>query len=59
MALVVHKYGGTSVGNLEKIREVAKKVVTAHNAGDHVVVVVSAMAGETVRGAGDCGEGRG
>ncbi|MBI3600557.1 MAG: aspartate kinase [Nitrospinae bacterium] len=49
MALVVHKYGGTSVGNLEKIRNVAKKVVDACNAGDHVVVVVSAMAGETDR----------
>ncbi len=49
MSLVVHKYGGTSVGNLEKIRDVAKKVVDACNAGDHVVVVVSAMAGETDR----------
>ena len=47
MSLLVHKYGGTSVGNLEKIREVAKKVVDACNSGDHVVVVVSAMAGET------------
>ncbi|MBI5747927.1 MAG: aspartate kinase [Nitrospinae bacterium] len=49
MALLVQKYGGTSVGNLEKIREVAKKVVDACNSGDHVVVVVSAMAGETDR----------
>ncbi len=49
MSLLVHKYGGTSVGNLEKIREVAKKVVDACNFGDHVVVVVSAMAGETDR----------
>ena len=49
MALLVYKYGGTSVGNLEKIREVAKKVVDACNSGDHVVVVVSAMAGETDR----------
>ena len=49
MSLLVHKYGGTSVGNLEKIREVAKKVVDACNSGDHVVVVVSAMAGETDR----------
>jgi aspartate kinase len=49
MALVVHKYGGTSVGNLEKIQDVAKKVVDACNAGDQVVVVVSAMAGETDR----------
>ena len=49
MSLLVYKYGGTSVGNLEKIREVAKKVVDACNSGDHVVVVVSAMAGETDR----------
>ena len=49
MALLVYKYGGTSVGNIDKIREVAKKVVDACNSGNHVVVVVSAMAGETDR----------
>ncbi|MBI4377840.1 MAG: aspartate kinase [Nitrospinae bacterium] len=49
MSLVIQKYGGTSVGNLEKIRDVAKKIVSDCNAGDHVVVVVSAMAGETDR----------
>src|SRR3990172_874518 len=49
MGLVVQKYGGTSVGNVARIREVAKKVVEARRAGDSVVVVVSAMAGETDR----------
>ncbi|MBI3013820.1 MAG: aspartate kinase [Candidatus Tectomicrobia bacterium] len=49
MGLVVQKYGGTSVGNVARIRDVAKKVVEARRAGDGVVVVVSAMAGETDR----------
>jgi aspartate kinase len=49
MALVVQKYGGTSVGDLERIRNVAKRVLNAKNQGHHVVVVVSAMAGETDR----------
>lgn len=49
MALVVQKFGGTSVGDLNKIREVAKKVAARVDEGDHVVVVVSAMAGETDR----------
>lgn len=49
MALVVQKYGGTSVGDLHKIHEVAKKVGARVDQGDQVVVVVSAMAGETDR----------
>jgi aspartate kinase len=49
MRLVVKKFGGTSVGNIERILEVAKKVVAAHDQGDKIVVVVSAMAGETDR----------
>ncbi|MFB3925747.1 MAG: aspartate kinase [Syntrophales bacterium] len=49
MGLVVQKYGGTSVANVEKIRNVAGKVIRAKEAGDDVVVVVSAMAGETDR----------
>lgn len=49
MALIIQKYGGTSVGSLERIRNVAKRVVETHNAGHQVVVVVSAMAGETDR----------
>lgn len=49
MALIVQKYGGTSVGTIEKIKHVAKKVVEAKKAGNDLVVVVSAMAGETDR----------
>lgn len=47
MALVVQKYGGTSVGDIERIRNVARKVINTKNQGHEVVVVVSAMAGET------------
>jgi len=49
MALVVQKYGGTSVGNLEKIACVAKKVIRTKEEGNDVVVVLSAMSGETDR----------
>jgi len=49
MALIVQKYGGTSVANIEKIENVAKKVIKTKEAGNDVVVVVSAMAGETDR----------
>lgn len=49
MALVVQKYGGTSVGSIERIRAVAKRVVETHQQGHQVVVVVSAMSGETDR----------
>lgn len=49
MALIVHKYGGTSVGSLERIRAVADNVVKFRQQGHEVVVVVSAMAGETDR----------
>lgn len=49
MALVVQKYGGTSVGDVERIRNVAKRVLNTKNQGHEVVVVVSAMAGETDR----------
>jgi aspartate kinase len=47
MALVVQKYGGTSVGDIERIRNVARRVLNTKNQGHEVVVVVSAMAGET------------
>ncbi|MEM7097022.1 MAG: aspartate kinase [Pseudomonadota bacterium] len=47
MALIVQKYGGTSVGDLDKIRGVAKRVMKYRSAGHDVVVVVSAMSGET------------
>jgi len=49
MALWVQKYGGTSVGSIERIAAVATKVQAARAAGHQVVVVVSAMAGETNR----------
>lgn len=45
----VHKYGGTSVGSVERIQAVADRVVGSLDAGEEVVVVVSAMAGETDR----------
>ena len=47
MALVVQKYGGTSVGDPERIKNVARRVLHTKNQGHQVVVVVSAMAGET------------
>ena len=49
MALIVQKYGGTSVGSIERIEHVAEKVMAARQAGNDVVVVVSAMSGETNR----------
>ncbi len=49
MALIVQKFGGTSVGSIERIRAVAERVQTRHRAGNGVVVVVSAMSGETDR----------
>ncbi len=49
MALIVQKYGGTSVGDLEKIKNVAKRVIKGYDAGNDMVVVLSAMAGETDR----------
>ncbi|MBS2023520.1 MAG: aspartate kinase [Deltaproteobacteria bacterium] len=49
MALIVQKYGGTSVGDLDRIRNVARRCVAARKAGHDVVVVVSAMSGETNR----------
>lgn len=49
MALIVQKYGGTSVGSIERIEAVADKVARFRNGGDRVVVVVSAMGGETDR----------
>lgn len=49
MALIVQKYGGTSVGTVEKIKQIAKKISKQAQAGDQIVVVVSAMSGETNR----------
>ena len=47
MALIVQKYGGTSVGNPERIKNVARRVLETQQAGNKVVVVVSAMSGVT------------
>ncbi|MBE9536313.1 MAG: aspartate kinase [Proteobacteria bacterium] len=47
MALVVQKFGGTSVGSTEKIKNVARRVISEKEKGNDVVVVVSAMSGET------------
>lgn len=49
MALIVQKFGGTSVGSIERIRHVASKVIDTKKQGHDVVVVVSAMHGETDR----------
>lgn len=49
MALIVQKFGGTSVGSVERIQQVAEKVKKFRERGDDVVVVVSAMSGETNR----------
>jgi len=49
MALIVQKFGGSSVANIERIENVARKVIASRDAGNQVVVVVSAMKGETDR----------
>jgi aspartate kinase len=49
MALVVQKYGGTSVADVQRIQSVARRVVARKNAGDELVVVLSARAGDTDR----------
>ena len=49
MALIVQKYGGTSVGSVERIQHVAEKVMESQKQGNQIVVVVSAMSGETNR----------
>ena len=49
MALIVHKYGGTSVGSAERIKNVARRIAKWSRAGHQLVVVVSAMSGETNR----------
>ena len=49
MSIVVQKYGGTSIGTIDKISQVADKVISEKNNGNDIVVVVSAMSGETNR----------
>ena len=56
MSVIVQKYGGTSVGDIERIQAVAERVRRAKGAGHDVVVVVSAMAGETDRLLGLAGQ---
>lgn len=47
MALIVQKYGGTSVGSIEKIQNVARKVIEEYKKGNRMVIVLSAMSGQT------------
>ena len=49
MALIVQKFGGTSLGSIERIEQVAEKVARFRDQGHDMVVVVSAMSGETNR----------
>jgi aspartate kinase len=56
MALVVQKYGGTSMGSIERIKNVAKRVVKTYDAGNDMIVVVSAMSGETNKLVALCNE---
>ena len=49
MALLVQKFGGTSVGTVEKIENIADKLIASHKEGNSIVAVVSAMSGETNR----------
>src|SRR5947207_7017893 len=49
MGLIVQKYGGTSVGSTERIRSVARRVARFHSEGHQLVIVPSAMSGETNR----------
>jgi aspartate kinase len=49
VALVVQKFGGTSVGSIDRIRNVARRAIAAQKKGDKIVVIVSAMSGETNR----------
>ncbi|MEJ7808626.1 MAG: aspartate kinase, partial [Telluria sp.] len=49
MALIVHKYGGTSMGSTDRIKNVATRVAKWHEAGHQIIVVPSAMSGETNR----------
>ena len=49
MALIVQKYGGTSVGTIERIQAVADRVIETKEEGHQVIVVLSAMSGETDR----------
>ena len=47
MALIVQKYGGSSVGTIDRIRNVARRLIETKEAGNKVVAVISAMSGDT------------
>lgn len=47
MGIIVQKYGGTSVADIDHIRNVAKRIIKTYDQGDNVVVIISAMAGVT------------
>ena len=49
MPIIVQKYGGTSIGSIEKISAVADKIISEKEKGNDIIVVVSAMSGETNR----------
>jgi aspartate kinase len=49
VSLIIQKYGGTSVGSIERIQSVADRVMASRKEGHEIVVVVSAMSGETDR----------
>jgi len=56
MALIVQKYGGTSVGSTERIRNVARRIVKTYDEGNDMIVVLSAMSGETNKLVALCNE---
>jgi aspartate kinase len=56
MALVVQKYGGTSMGSIDRIRNVARRVARTYDEGNQMIVVVSAMSGETNKLVALCNE---
>jgi len=56
MSLIVEKFGGTSIGSVERINAVADHLMEKHQSGEQLVVIVSAMSGETNRLVGLAGE---
>ena len=56
ITLVVQKYGGTSMGSVERIRNVARRVARTYDEGNEMIVVVSAMSGETNKLVALCNE---
>ena len=50
MAIIIQKFGGTSVANPERINDVAERIARYHKSGHQIIAVVSAMSGETNNG---------